>query len=120
ERGVDDRVRFLRNVGGLWLLQESLRAWAEQGQLLELAPLLRQAAELSSCGPLIDVDDPRFIAPGDMPDRIRSAVAAQGHSLSTHPAATVRCIIQSLASSYAATVDRTVTLSDVDVGTIHI
>jgi rhamnulokinase len=120
ERGVDDRIRFLRNVGGLWLLQESLRSWAEQGQLLELAPLLRQAAELPSGVPLIDVDDPRFMAPGDMPDRIRSVVAAQGFSLSTNPAATVRCIIQSLASSYAATVDRTLTLSEVDIDTIHI
>ncbi|HEY0240146.1 MAG TPA: FGGY family carbohydrate kinase, partial [Friedmanniella sp.] len=57
EGGVDGRTRFLRNVGGLWLLSESLREWAERGEPAELDPLLEQAAGLAAGGPVIDVDD---------------------------------------------------------------
>ena len=84
ERGIDERIRFLRNVGGLWLLQEALRAWAPDGRHLELAPLLREAAELPGGGPLVDVNDPAFIAPGDMPGRIRAAAVASGEPGADH------------------------------------
>ncbi|MGI3785750.1 MAG: rhamnulokinase, partial [Janthinobacterium lividum] len=76
EGGVDGRTRFLRNVGGLWLLSESLRDWTERGEPAELEPLLDEAARLPAGGPLIDVDDQAFIAPGDMPERIRDACRA--------------------------------------------
>ncbi len=69
EGGVDGRTRFLRNVGGLWLLQESLRAWRRD----DLDDLLAEAAALPGGGPIIDVDDPVFIPPGDMPERIAAA-----------------------------------------------
>ena len=58
EGGVDGRTRFLRNVGGLWLLQESMRAWAADGVEHDLARLLDDAAVLPSGGPTVDVDDP--------------------------------------------------------------
>jgi rhamnulokinase len=112
EGGVDGRIRFLRNVGGLWLLQESLREWPG----LDLPDLLAQAEALPSGGPTVDVDDPAFIAPDDMPQRI--AAAATG-PLRT-PAETVRCILDSLAVAYARTVDQAVTLTGREVDVIHI
>jgi rhamnulokinase len=120
ERGVDGRIRFLRNVAGLWLLQESLRSWAETGQVLELAPLLKEAAEIPTGGPLIDVDDPLLFAPGGMPERIRAAAAAHGGHLAPTPPATVRCILESLAAAYAATVDEAMALSATEVETINV
>ncbi|MFD0201678.1 MULTISPECIES: rhamnulokinase [Saccharothrix] len=112
EGGVDGRTRFLRNVGGLWLLQESLREWPDH----DLPTLLAEAETLPSGGPTVDVDDPAFIAPGDMPNRI--AAAATG-PLRT-PAETVRCVLDSLAIAYARTIDQAATLTGQDVDVIHI
>ena len=120
EGGVDGRVRFLRNVGGLWLLQESLRTWRESGVPAELDELLVAAAGLDADGPTVDVDDVAFIAPGDMPTRIRQACAATGQVVPSTPAATVRCILDSLASAYAATVQRAAELSGQPVEVIHV
>ncbi|MFD1148812.1 rhamnulokinase [Saccharothrix hoggarensis] len=112
EGGVDGRTRFLRNVGGLWLLQESLREWGVD----DPAELLARAEALPPGGPTVDVDDPAFLAPGDMPRRI--AAAATG-PLRT-PAETVRCVLDSLAVAYARTVDQAVGLTGHDVDVIHI
>ena len=81
EGGVDARVRFLRNVGGLWLLQESLRKWSADGLDTDLPTLLARAAEQPAGGPVIDVDDDAFIAPDDMPARIQQACRASGQSV---------------------------------------
>src|SRR3712207_5040371 len=73
ELGVDGTVRYLRNVMGLWLLQESLRSWRAAGIPADLETLLDQAAKVPAFGALVDADDPVFLAPGDMPARIGQA-----------------------------------------------
>ena len=73
ERGVDGTIRYLRNVMGLWLLSESLRAWNRRGLGVELGEVLAAAAALPPGGPRIDPDDPAFLPPGDMPARIARA-----------------------------------------------
>ena len=72
EGGVDGRVRFLTNVMGLWLLSETIRGWERTGQSAPLATLLAEAAAVTAPVPVFDVQDPRFLPPGDMPGRIRS------------------------------------------------
>ena len=67
EVGVDGRTRFLRNVGGLWLLQECLRDVADA---TTSPTLLAAAGRAAGRRAAIDVDDPAFIPPGGMPDRI--------------------------------------------------
>jgi rhamnulokinase len=120
ERGVDGRTRFLRNVGGFWLLQESMRSWERNGVGSTLPELLSQAASLPDGGPWIDVDDPDLVAPGDMPERIRAAARKLGHAPPETPAAVVRCAIDSLAVAYAATTDTAARLGGVEVDTLHI
>ena len=112
ECGVDGRTRFLRNVGGLWLLQECLRAWRRS----DLDALLATAAALPPGGPQVDVDDAAFIPSGRMPERI--AAAAGRPSLS--PAETVRCVLDSLAAAWARTVRRAAALSGRDVDVLHV
>ncbi len=115
EHGVDARIRYLRNVGGLWLLQECLREWGSPpGASPELAALLAEASRLPP-GPLIDVDDESFIAPGDMPNRIARAA---GGTLAR--AGIVRCIVDSLADAYARTVTAAARLSGRRVGAVHV
>jgi rhamnulokinase len=120
EGGVDGRVRFLRNVGGLWLLQESLREWSERGDTAELGVLLERAAELPAGGPVIDVDDDGFIAPGDMPARIQAACRTSGQTVPGTPAEVVRCVLDSLAVAYARTVGRAEELTGRRVDTVHV
>jgi rhamnulokinase len=112
ELGVDGRTRFLRNVGGLWLLQECLRDWGHG----DLDLLLSRAAELPHGGPRIEVDDPGLLAHGDMPARIARAA---GHCELTAPE-TVRCIVDSLASAYARTIEQAAELAGQAVEVVHV
>jgi len=111
EAGVDGRTRFLRNVGGLWLLQECLREWGRD----DLQALLTEAAALPAGGPTVDVDDDRWIPPGGMPERIATAA---GRPLD--PAQTTRCIVDSLAAAYARTVHQAAELAGTQVEVIHV
>jgi rhamnulokinase len=120
EGGVDGTTRYLRNVGGLWLLSECQRTWAAEGFQPELTDLLAGAAALPPGGPQINPDDPAFIAPGNMPDRIRAAVGTAGAVLRDGPVATVRCILDSLAAGYARTIADAERLAGVPADVVHI
>lgn len=120
EGGVDDRIRFLRNVMGLWLLQESLRTWDEAGTPEQLPALLIAAADLPGGGPVIDPDDPAFLPPGDMVGRIEDACRQSGQAPPATRPAVVRCILDSLAAAYARTVREAVRLSGRPVEVIHL
>ncbi|MDQ0730948.1 rhamnulokinase [Arthrobacter sp. B1I2] len=120
ERGVDGTIRYLRNVGGLWLLSECQRTWASEGFRPDLAALLSAAAALPAGGPQINADDSYFIAPDDMPERIRSAVRRTGDVLPNDPAAITRCIMDSLASAYAKTITAAERLAGRPVEVVHV
>jgi rhamnulokinase len=120
EGGVDDRIRYLRNVMGLWLLQESLRTWELAGRPEHLPALLIAAAELPAGGPLIDPDDPAFLPPGDMPARIAAACVRLDQPVPTTPAGLVRCIIDSLAAAYGRAVRDAARLSGRSVEVVHL
>ena len=115
EAGVDGRVRYLRNVMGLWILQETMRTWERDGTPEELGRLLQLAAALPAGGPVVDPDEPVFLPPGDMPSRIEDACLRGGLRPPSTRAAVVRCILDSLAAAYARAVDDATRLSGVDV-----
>jgi rhamnulokinase len=120
EGGVDDRIRYLRNVMGLWLLQESLRTWELEGSADQLPALLIAAGELPSGGPVIDPDDPSFLPPGDMPARIAAACQRLDLPVPDSRAALVRCILDSLAAAYGRTVRDAARLSGQSVDVVHL
>lgn len=120
ERGVDGTIRYLRNMGGLWLLSECQRTWAAEGYKPALADLLDAAAALPPGGPTINPDDSSFIAPDNMPARIRATVGHAGDVLPDDPAAVTRCILDSLATGYARTIAAAERLADVAVDVVHI
>jgi rhamnulokinase len=120
EGGVDGRIRFLRNVGGFWLLEESLRTWAERGEVYDVDDLVAEAAAMSDVGARINVDDPRFVAPGDMPARIADAVGSSGGPVPAKPAELVRCVVESLADTYARTAHDAARLSGSELEVVHI
>jgi rhamnulokinase len=121
ERGVDGTIRYLRNVMGLWLLSESLRAWSLRGVDVDLGKVLEVAAALPAGGPRIDPDDPVFLPPGDMPARIAAACRKAGTPLTDpEPGGVVRCILDSLAAAFASAVAQAEQLSGQPVEVVHI
>ena len=120
EVGVDGRVRYLRNVMGLWLLQESLRTWEREGFAPDLAGLIEAAAEVPAGGAVIDPDGPGFLAPGDMPARIADACRESGQPVPATRPELVRCILDSLAAAYARALDDALRLSGRSVAVIHL
>ena len=120
EGGVDGRVRYLHNVMGLWLLSESIRTWERSGTTTDLTALLTAAADVRAGSvSLFDVDDPRFLPPGDMPARIAEYCTEQGLQTPRGPAETVHAIIQSLAAAYARTLRTAAKLSGKKIRMIH-
>lgn len=103
ERGVDGTFRFLKNVSGMWLLSESIRQWEEEGAQVELEGLLDAAAHVPAHAFRIDPTDPAFLAPGRMADRVMAAARPLGDAEGrpSTPAQVVRCILESLAETYA-------------------
>ena len=120
EGGVDGRIRFLRNVMGLWILQECLRTWTTQGDAPDLGDLVRQAAHLPAFVSLIDPDAPEFLAPGAMPQRLAHAFRAAGQPTPAGRAEMVRAILESLALAYRRTVRAAQELSGREVEVVHI
>ncbi|HEY2950197.1 MAG TPA: rhamnulokinase family protein [Micromonosporaceae bacterium] len=116
EGGVDGTIRYLRNVMGLWPLQECLRAWGRT----DLPDLLDQAAAQPALATVVDLDDPVFLPPGDMPARIAEACRRTGQAQPGNPAAVVRCILDSLALGHRAAVLQAQELSGCEAGVIHL
>jgi rhamnulokinase len=116
ETGIDGTIRYLRNVMGLWLLQESLRAWPGAS----LGSLLDEAARLPSLRFVIDPDDPVFLPPGDMPGRIAAWLGDRGEAVPAGPAETVRCILDSLALAYRRAIAEAQSLSGRHADVVHV
>ena len=100
EGGAGGHYRFLKNIMGMWLLQECRRTWRQQGTDLEYDELTSRAAEVPAFGSFILPDDPLFLAPGDMPARIRSFCAETGQAVPETHSEIVRCVLESLALTY--------------------
>jgi rhamnulokinase len=120
ETGIDGTIRYLRNVMGLWLLQESVRTWSARGIAADLGTLLAAAAEVPALRAVVNPDDADFLAPGDMPARIAEACRRTGQVPPADPGATVRCILDSLALAYRRTIADVQELAGRHVDTVHI
>lgn len=120
ETGLDHTIRYLRNVMGLWLLQECSRTWAAAELPADQDQLSAQASGLPPLRFVLDPDDPVFLAPGDMPSRIAAACRATGQAPPDGPAETVRCILDSLALAYRRAVIEVQELAGRHVDTIHL
>ena len=100
EIGYDRSVRFLKNICGMWLLEESRRQWARQGDELTYSDLAQMAREAEPLGSLFDPDDPIFAAPGDMPARIAEYCRRAGQPAPSTVGQIARSIFDSLALKY--------------------
>jgi sugar (pentulose or hexulose) kinase len=120
EAGIDGTTRYLRNVMGLWVLQELVRTWSAAGQRVPLAKLLASARLEPPLKYVIDVDDPALLAPGDMLARIVAALRSSGQGVPTSPAGVVRCVLDSLALGHRSAVADVQRLSGQHADVVHI
>jgi rhamnulokinase len=120
EGGIAGTSRLLRNVPGLWLLEECRHAWAHQGASYSFDELLELARGAPPVASLIDPDDPRFAVPGDMPARIREVCAETGQEPPANPAEVTRCILESLALKHAYVLDLLRTAGGAQPGEVHL
>ena len=119
EMGVEDRIRFIKNVAGMWLLEESLDYWAQSGQIYTAAQLAKEAALLPKAA-VIDANDPRFEKPGAMPERIAALCKQTNQKIPQTPAEYARCIFDSLADAYVKVLDQLQQAAAVKVNSINI
>lgn len=96
EAGVNDTIRFLKNLTGLWALQECVREWGDG----DWDSLEREARSAPPGLARIDLEDPRFLAPGGMPGRLRAYCVEHGQAVPETRGQLVRVILESIAASY--------------------
>lgn len=105
EGGVNKTIRFLKNIMGLWLIQESRRQWIREGAELSFDELEKQAREAKPFASLVDPDYETFQTPGNMPEKIRDYCRMTNQTVPETKGEIVRCIAQSLAFKYRQTVE---------------
>ena len=120
EGGVAGRTRFLKNVMGLWLIQECRKTWAKEGNDYSYEELERLAAEAPAFGPVMNPDHPDFFSPGDMPYRISSYFEETEQRAPGSTGEIARCVFESLALKYQYVLRQASRLSEQPIETVHI
>ena len=118
EIGAEGTVRFLKNIAGMWLLQECRRAWADEGIEYTYDVMTRLADEAGPAEALIDVD--AFLHPGDMPNKIAAWLREGGLPAPKKPGAMCRMILESLAARYKQVLETLESLSGRRIEVVHI
>ena len=120
EGGFDDTVGFLKNIIGLWLIQESRRQWQRQGEDYSYADLekLALAAEPFKC--FIDPDAPEFVPHGNIPKRVQDFCEKTGQYVPQTVGEIMRCIYESLAMKYKLTFEKLCECTERDYPVIHV
>jgi len=120
EIGLGNTVRFLKNIIGLWLVQESRRHWAKGGKKYEFAELEKLAGAAKPFVSLINPDDARFLSPDDMPVKIADFCRETGQPVPADIGATMRCIYESLALFYRVTLRKLERVTGRKIERLHV
>jgi rhamnulokinase len=120
EGGVCDTIRLLKNITGLWVIQECRRAWQQTGSLLSWNDIVALAEAAPAFTAFIDVDAPDFIPPGDMPARIQAYCARTGQPIPADRGTVARVVFESLALKYRRTLEMLDELVERRIAVLHI
>ena len=119
EGGALNKIRFLKNIMGLWLVQECKRQWEREGDSISFAELEQQANQANPFDSFIDPDCESFVAPGNMPERIRQYCRKTNQPVPESKGAIVRCIMESLAMKYRVTIEGLEDILGTKIPVIH-
>ena len=120
EGGIDGTFRLLKNITGLWLVQQCKKAFEALGRNLDYAELARLAEESPATGAIIDPDDPRLANPPDMPAAIQSLCRENNQTAPETEGALVRCALESLAARYAQVLGGLEKVTGTGIDVIHV
>ncbi len=120
EIGYRGSIRLLKNIIGLWLVQESRREWGRLGKEYDYATLTAMASSSPPFVSLINPADPRFLSPGDMPGKIADYCRETGQPMPSTPGATIRCALESLALLYRRTLGQIEQLVGSKIRRLHV
>lgn len=120
EGGVGGSIRFLKNVMGLWLVQQCRRSFERAGRSYDYAVLTEHAAAARPFGPVIDPDDYAFLNPDDMPTAIVNYCTTTGQAVPADDGAVIRCCLESLALRYRWVLETMERMLGKTIRTIHI
>ena len=119
ERGIDGYL-MVKNLSGMWLLQESLRVWGANSGPTSIAEVISAATESAEDEHVIDLTDPRLLEPGDMPQRIIQLAVESGRYEPTSPPEVARAIFDSLACAYSSAIEEAASIAGVGIADIRI
>ena len=120
EGGLDGTYRLLKNIMGLWLVQQCKHSFDAQGMVYDYPALAKMASKSPDLRTLIDPDDPRFLNPPDMPKAIQEYSRESGQPVPKSPGELVRCAYESLALKYRQVLGWLEELTGKDIEVIHI
>jgi len=120
EGGLNGKIRFLTNINGTWIIQETRRIWRESGREISFAEMEDMAEGAPAGGPLFDPNDSVFNPPGDMPERIREYCRKTDQEVPENDAAILRCIYDSLAMCFKDKLAKFAELDNKEFDVLHI
>ncbi|MBK7894053.1 MAG: rhamnulokinase [Anaerolineaceae bacterium] len=120
EGGVYGTYRLLKNVMGLWILQQCRATWAAAGQEYSYGQLVQLAEQAEPLQAIFNPNDARFLPPGDHPQHIRDICQQTGQPVPQTVGAVVRSVLESLALAYREVLERVQAVSHQPVSTLHI
>jgi len=120
EGGVENTIRLLKNIMGLWLVQECKRQWQREGTDFSYTELTDMAEKSKPFVGRIDVDSSEFLSPGDMPKRINDSLAGTGQKATKDKGQMIRIILESLALKYRQVMDALEDITGTEIDVLHI
>ncbi len=120
EGGIDGTVRFLKNITGMWLLEQCRASWAKEGRDYSYSEITRMVESAAPSPAVLDPDAPEFASPSDMPSAIREWCRAHGIPVPEDDAAMIRLIFDSLAEKYAQVLENLRSFADFPVDVLHV
>lgn len=120
EGGIGGRVRFLKNITGMWLLEQCLASWRRAGRDYSYDDVVRMASERPGSPYTVDPDAPEFASPADMPSAMAAYCRRCGQEAPRTDAETVRLIFDSLAAKYASVLSSLRGFAPFDIETLHV
>ena len=120
EGGIEDTTRFLKNITGMWLVEQCRKKWMAQGKGYSYAEMAAMAQSAKDYKGRINPDDPCFANPDDMETEIKAALADKGYPAPTNDAEMLSCIYHSLAERYKEVLDMLKEIAPFKIEKLHV
>ncbi len=120
EGGIEGTTRFLKNITGMWLLEQSRKTWERDGRKYSYAEMETMAGEAIGFPSTINPDDPRFAAPKDMDAEIKTALRESGQRVPENDGEMISCIYHSLTKRYKEVIETLQGFASFKIGKLHV